>query len=288
MAALASIITGIVLSVSTGDSLLVEDRIFGSFQHATRIDFDIRGRCFVIDRGSNSLAVFSPQLDLTVSLGGFGWDLAAFDGPSGIASDGLSTFVADHGNHRVILYDQSMSAISTLMTRDSSFASARFGFPLGVALSPHGELYVLDGENNRVVKFDPRMRFERSFGGIEAGVGRLRQPIDILTGARGQVMVLEPGRIVEFDYAGNYVRRIGEGVLTNARGFGVMNFGIVVVDSAELRFFNEGGDVSDQLHEPLIIREGGEEVVDVAVHDDRMFLLTTKRVQVFRFAGGGR
>lgn len=257
--------------------------MFGSFQHATRISFDIRGRCFVVDRGSNSLAVFSPRFDLTVSLGGFGWDLAAFDGPSGVTSDGLRTFVADHGNHRVLLYDQSLAAISSIMTRDSAFALAGFGFPQGVALSQQGELYILDGENHRVVKFDPRIRFERSFGGIEAGEGRLRQPLDITTSARGRVLVLEPERIVEFDYAGNYVRRIGEGVLTNARGFGVAGAGVVVADSAELKFFDERGEVSARIQGPLMVREPGEELMDVAVRDDKIFLLTTKRVHMFRF-----
>lgn len=259
--------------------------MFGSFQHATRIAFDIRGRCFVVDRGSNSLAVFSPQLDPPASLGGFGWDMAAFDGPSGIASDGLSVFVSDEGNHRIIRYDQSMAPNSTLTTRDSSFAPARFGFPLGVALSLQGELYVLDGENDRVVKFDSRMRFERSFGGIEAGAGRLRQPLDIQIGANGQVLVLEPGRIVQFDYAGNYVRRIGEGLLTNARGFGVTDAGVVVVDSANLKFFDERGD---RILEPLIISDAGEELMDVAVRDNKIFLLTTRRVLVFRIADDSR
>ncbi|MEX2191006.1 MAG: NHL repeat-containing protein [Bacteroidota bacterium] len=283
MAALASIITGIVLSVSAGDSLLVEDRIFGSFQHATRIAFDIRGRCFVVDRGSNSLVVFSPQLDIAANLGGFGWDLAAFDGPTGIASDGLSIFVADHGNHRVIRYDQSIAAISTLMTRDSSYAPASFGFPLGVALSRQGELYILDGENTRVVKFDSRLRFERSFGGIESGAGRLQQPTDILTGARGQVMVLEAGRIVEFDYAGNYVRTIGKSKLKKARGFSEAGTGVVVADSAGLWFFDERGTSSTSIPYPLMVTDAGEELNDVAVRDDRIFILTTKRVHVFRF-----
>lgn len=287
MATLAPIITGILLSIPTGDTVLVEDRAFGSFDHTTRIAFDIRGRCFVIDKGASSIAVFSPQFELTTSLGGFGWDLTAFDGPTGIASDGLSTFVADHGNHRVIRYDQSLTAISALMTRDSSHAPARFGFPLGVALSRQGELYVLDGENNRVVKFDARLRFERSFGGIEAGIGRLRQPVDIMVGELGRVMVLEPHRIVEFDYTGNYVRSAGDGSFRQARGFGEAGTGVVVADSAGLWFFDDRGNVTINIQHPIIDAEDGE-INDVIVRDEELFVLTNRRVIMFRLTEVGR
>ncbi|MEX2115571.1 MAG: NHL repeat-containing protein [Bacteroidota bacterium] len=288
MAAFAPIITGILLGFATGDTLLVEDRVFGSFDHASRIAFDIRGRCFVIDRGTSSVAVFSPQFDLTSTLGGFGWDLTAFDGPTGIASDGLSTFIADHGNHRVIRFDQSMAALSTLLTRDSSHAPARFGFPLGVALSRQGELYVLDGENNRVVKFDSRLRFERSFGGMEAGAGTLRQPMDVVVGERGQVMVLESHRIVEFDYAGNYLRSVGEGSLKGARGFGEAGSGVVVAGSSELWFFDDRGELTMNIQYPLLVSDVKEELSDAVVRDERIFVLTARCVRVFRLIEVGR
>ncbi len=155
---------------------------------------------------------------------------------------------------------------------------------MGIALSSQGELYILDGENNRVVKFDQRMKFERHFGGIEAGAGRLQKPLDILTGGRGEVFVLEPEAVVEFDYAGNYVRRIGEGVLKDARGFGIYGFGLVVADSAEVRFFDERGHVLKGIQGPLLMLEPGEELMDVGVREGKIFLLTTKRIQVFRFA----
>lgn len=246
--------------------------------------FDIRGRCLVVDRGMSSVAVFSPQFDLTTSLGGFGWDITAFDGPTGIASDGLSTFVADHGNHRVVRFDQSFTAFSALATHDTSYVPARFGFPLGLALSTQGELYVLDGENHQVVKFDARLRFERSFGGIEAGVGRLRQPVDIAIGETGLVMVLEPHRIVEFDYAGNYVRSVGDGTLEGARGFGSAQSGIVVAGSSNLWFVDERGNVTVKMQYPVIAPDPGEEINDVAVQGEKIFVLTTRHVRVFRFA----
>jgi hypothetical protein len=283
LATLAPIITGLLLGFSANDSLLVEERVFGSFDRASRIVFDIRGRCFVIDRGASSIAVFSPQFDLTTNLGGFGWDITAFDGPTGIASDGLSAFVADYGNHRVIRYDQSMTAFSVVMMRDTSYAPARFGFPVGVALSKQGELYVLDGENLRVIKFDARLNFERSFGGIEAGTGRLRLPIDITVGEHGNVLVLEPHRIVEFDYAGNFVRSIGDGILKSALGFCEAESGVVIAGSAELWFLDERGNMVMHLQHPIVAPDPSEEISDVALHHGKLFLLTTRQVRVFRF-----
>ncbi len=117
---------------------------------------------------------------------------------------------------------------------------------------------------------------------MEAGAGRLRQPMDVLVREQGQVMVLESHRIVEFDYAGNYVRSVGDRVLKGARGFGEAGSGVVVADSAELWFFDERGELTMNILYPLIVSDVKEELSDVVVHDGRIFVLTARCIRIFR------
>lgn len=263
------------------DTLLVEERSFGSFEGAARISRDIRGRFLVVDRSASTLTVFAPDLQVAGTAGGFGWGGAGFDRPSGVATDGISTYVADHGNHRVVRLDPSFIPVSYLSTRDTSHAPARFGYPQGVALSRQGDLFVLDGENLRVLKFDRRSAFERSFGGMEAGAGRLNDPVEILVTVHDRVWVLEKARIVEFDFTGNVVRTLADGRFTNARGFCETDSGAAIATEGRLLFIGRDGSVESAIETGSILAGVPVDAVDLFVSGDRVFILTPRTVVEF-------
>lgn len=263
------------------DTLLVEERSFGSFEGAVRISGDIRGRFLVVDRGASTLTVFSPDLQVAGTAGGFGWGSAGLDRPSGVTTDGISTYVADHGNHRVVRLDQSFTPVSYLSTRDTSYAPARFGYPLGVGLSRQGDLFVLDGENLRVLKFDRRSVFERSFGGMEAGAGRLSDPVELLVTVHDRVWVLEKTRIVEFDFTGNVVRLLADGRFANARGFCATGSGAAIATGDRLLFIGRDGSMEGAIETGSILAGVPIDAVDLFVSGDRLFILTPKTVVEF-------
>jgi outer membrane protein assembly factor BamB len=61
---------------------------------------------------------------------------------------------------------------------------------------PDGSLYVLDGGNLRVQKFDSDLRFVTQWGGFGDGPGRFSQPTGIRVGSDGTVYVLDEVRAV--------------------------------------------------------------------------------------------
>lgn len=263
------------------DTLLVEERTFGSFEEGARISRDLRGRFLIVDRAASVLTVFSADRRVAGTAGGFGWSGTGFDRPSGVATDGISTYIADHGNHRVVRLDPSFTPVSYLSTRDTSYAPARFGYPLGIALSRQGDLFVLDGENLRVLKFDRRSAFERGFAGMEAGAGRLSEPVGILATRHDRVWVLEKTRIVEFDFAGNFVRILAEGLLRNARGFCETESGAAVAEGARVVFVGRGGAVEGVIETGSVLASVPVDAVDLWVSEDRLFILTPKTVVEF-------
>lgn len=289
MAALAAIVAGVLLRfpAASPDTVFVEDRSFGVFDQATRIVVDFRDRIFVVDRAAHTIFYFPPDSRSQRTIGGFGWETSAFDQPEGIASDGLNLFVADFGNHRVVRFDPSMTPVSSLTTRDTSSAQARFGYPLGTALSRQGDLYVLDGENIRVVKFDGRSRFVRAFGGIEAGAGRLREPVGILVDDNDRVLVLESDRLVEFDFIGNYIRTVGLGTIRSAVGFDATTSSIFVNSKEMIWEFDRGGALLRTLDVAISFLPSPGPIADIKARGDLLYILTPGTIKIFR-AGNSR
>ena len=294
MAAITAIGLGAALSlfqvpVSAGDTLLVGQQFVGSFGNASRIGVDASGQVYVIDEDRHTISRFRNLSEQAQTIGGYGWDATTFDKPTAVATDGLNVYVSDYGNHRVIRYDRNFNFVSSLSTRDTSYSPAQFGYPLGLALSRQGDLFVLDGENLRVVQFDSRSEFKRSFGTIESREGRLHDPIEVTVFRDDKITVLERDRIVEFDFVGNYVRSIGEGAIRNSRGMCETQNGFLVAANDTLMWFDTDGTLRTQVAASTILGEYSVSPLrDVAVWKDRILLLSPSRVGVFRIESGVR
>lgn len=268
------------------DTVFVEKTSFGQFDRAARITLGPQGWVYVVDAGGNAVQVFKSLAAPAITVGGFGWTPFSFDDPTGAATDGLNLYVADRGNHRIQRFDRNLNFISTLFTRDTAAAFARFGYPAGVALSRLGDLFILDGENVRALKFSQQSTFERAFGEIDAEGRKLRRPVKILLSARDQVFILEPDRLLEFDYFGNYVRTIGSGIFYKARGFCLTERGLLVAEPDTLYWLTEEGALSGILPVSKILSSGNvAPVEDVAMGREGLYVLNTKKVYVFEVVG---
>ena len=138
-------LSALVLRAEPPDTMLVEQKTLGSFQRATRLITNPQGWIYVLDSERNLVVLMKGDEGPSSSVGGYGWSSTTFDEPTGLATDGLNVYVADRGNHRLLRFDRSLNFISSFVTRDTSLLAARFGSPLGVALSRLGDLFVLDG-----------------------------------------------------------------------------------------------------------------------------------------------
>lgn len=270
-------------AASGGDTLLVEEYTLGAFQHAVRVDMSAQGWIYVIDADRNSVSLFRDKISSPITVGGYGWTSTAFDGPRGIATDGINVYIADHGNHRIQRFDRNLNFISTFFTRDTTILDARFGYPSGVAISRFGDFFILDEENIRIVKFSAQSQFERTFGSLGDERGKLQHPLKILLSPDDHVYVLEPNKIIVYDYFGNYVRTFGVGVLHNAKGFAVGSEKTVVVTSDTLYWFSKQGDLAGAMPAKNILSSAPlRNIEDVAVVRDRLYLLTAEKVFVFK------
>ena len=264
------------------DSVPVEEFSVGSFERATRIFTRTQGAIYVLDADQNKIFVFTDITQPPKSIGGFGWSAGSFDKPTGIATDGINLYVSDYGNHRIQRFDRNLNYLSSFSTRDTSDVVSRFGYPLDVALSELGDLFILDGENLRILKFNPQNFFERSFGDINAGKGKLQNPIRLVV-TTSRIFVGEQTRIVVFDYFGNYLSSIGDGVVSALSGFALLENGFLIVSSDTLLWFSHDGIFQKSIPlSRLITGERIERIQDIASIGNRLFILSPRRIHVFK------
>jgi len=288
MAALPSVaalllIAANALRANASDTLFVEQRAVGSFQQATRLTVNPQGWVYVIDAERNAVFLLNDSDSAVAAVGGYGWTMTTFDRPTGLATDGLNVYVSDYNNHRIQRFDRFLNFVSSFSTRDTDFVAARFGYPRGVALSRLGDMFILDGENSRILKFVGSTQFERSFGGIDDQRGKVEEPIKILVGSNDHVYVLEQARLLEYDYFGNYVRTIGGGILSDARGFDVGEGRIVVAAKDTLYWFSDRGELLRLTPKATLLTSSPlGPLEDVALVRDRLYVLTAKKLFLFK------
>jgi DNA-binding beta-propeller fold protein YncE len=86
------------------------------------------------------------------------------------------------------------------------------GKPVGVSVSPAGDIWVPDTHYHRVIVYSPDGREKLRFGELGKGPGQFIFPTDIAFDEAGLVYVAEYGdhdRIQVFDAAGTYLREFG-------------------------------------------------------------------------------
>ncbi len=264
------------------DTLFVAGASFGSFEQATRITVGQQGRIYVVDSKKNAVLIFNSKDEDPFILGGYGWNSTTFDRPTGVATDGLNVYVSDFGNHRVQRFDRYSNLLSSLSTRDTSYAPARFGYPTGVALTTLGDLLILDSENLRIVEYSSDSRFERDLGGLNTSGGRLEDPIKVCVGGDQYIYALEKKGIVEFDYFGNYLRTFGNTLSGDIVGGQATSTGVAVVCADTLFQFDATGALESRMAFSTLIAEESIRVVqDIAFDARTMYVLTPTRCYLF-------
>lgn len=210
----------------------------GQLLEPAGIAVDPAGHVYVADTGNHRVLQFDANGRYLSHTGGFGFNAQQFNQPTDLAATGLDVYVADAQNRRVQRFDRHLNFISTLAistlaaglaTPDQ--AAQPLGFPRGIAVSPTGEVYITDAENEEVVKMSTAGQAEVRFGGFSDGPGRLRNPAGLAVSRSGEVYVADMGnnRIAVFDRFGGFLREMGNKNLAVPEGVDVDDQGRVYI-----------------------------------------------------------
>ena len=135
--------------------------------HGVAVDF-MNGNIYVADKGNHAIRKITSSGVVTTLAGsgssGFanGQGVGAtFAQPQGVAVDGYgNVYVADSDNNRIRKITSSGAVTTLAGSGSASFAdgqgtSASFNYPMGIAISTSGNLYVADTYNHAIRKVTP-------------------------------------------------------------------------------------------------------------------------------------
>lgn len=254
---------------------------------ARGLSVDLSGSIYISDTENNRILKLNPDGGIIKSIGGFGWGKDQFYTPYDVCTgSALDVFIADYNNHRIQRYDKDLNYISSLYSDENRDEEFQFAYPKSITVSIHGDLFLIDGENVRLLKLNSFGEPEMAFGDFTEGKGRLLEPVQLTMSPQDRIYVSDSqeSRIVVFDYFGNYLSEIGSGFLKEPQG--------IFYSPLELLFVADRGNKRVAIFYPegelvfqwsLISEKIGKfaNPDDVVTFENRMYVLDENRVFVF-------
>lgn len=196
-----------ILYILISSTLLAQSFEFntciGRFKKASSFYITANGLIYVSDSGSDEIILIDTLGNQLKTFGGYGWDQNSFDDPVDVFADPLNIYVADKNNHMIKRFDKNLNFLSALYTRESDFSQEQFAYPLSCATSNQGDLFFIDSDNKRIMKFDIFGNFIVNFGGFDAGKYQLSNPRQLAISSSNNIFVIDGSDIFIYDNFGN-------------------------------------------------------------------------------------
>ena len=233
---------------------VVVDFTYGNFTNATSFSPASDGNLFVLDEGNNALVQFAADGSAVKSVGGKGWGNFEFDQPTGVcASFPLNIYVADYNNRRVQQFDRKLNYVQSITDQNLPSTYSGEFYPAACAISSQGELFILETQGKRVLKFDQNQTFQMEFGSYSAGEGALSDPRDITVTPSDRVFVLDAHRVVGYDIFGNYVSSFSLISTENPKAISGTKDELVVTFPSSVMVFSSDGRPQFQISSHAVI-----------------------------------
>ena len=226
----------------------------GTFLNPLGIALDPLGNLYVADTGNDRVQKLDGNGRFLGQVGRFGRGEGQFSRPTDLfAGSGLELYVVDSRNRRIQVFDHQLNFMACLGPfAETEGRPMEFGFLGGLGVSPYGELYLTDEENDRIYKLTSSGRVETSFGRTGYEESELRRPLGVAVGRTNRIYVCDSGngRVAQFDPFGEMLASLGEGILSGPVGIDLDGEGrIFVADTENHRVvvFDPSGQIVGEL-----------------------------------------
>ncbi len=179
---------------------------------------------FVADTNNNRIQIFNETRDGIFKIGAANGDGTAgdkdgeFDKPKAIASNGTYSFVADTGNHRIQIFNETGDHYLTFGTFGES--SGQLDQPSGIAVNKT-HILVSDTNNHRLQLFDHFGNSEQIIGSMGNLPGQFLMPTGIAFDESGNIYVSDTNnkRIQKLNSNGIFLNEIKSSINSKYDGY---------------------------------------------------------------------
>ncbi len=269
----------IAVSISGYSQNFQYERSIGTFKNATSFYINPAGVVYITDDVTDEVLQIDTLGNLINLIGGYGWEINAFDDPVDVFADALKVFVTDKNNHRIQRFDKNLNFIFQFYTRDNDIEEERFGYPLSAVPSNLGDVFILDSENNRILKFDLFGNYLMAIGGYDYGSYFLRDPKQLAISMRNNIYVLDGKEIYIYD---NYGTAIGDIEIPEEMRSIRIIFQWLTINSDKKIYISNLNSKERKLVEVTLNGYDDEfEIVSSLVFNAKLYVLTPKSILIF-------
>jgi len=256
------------------------------FRDAQALAVDPMGRVYVADAGHDVVRILDRDGVIQETLGGAGTRSGEFDRPADVdPTNGQSVWVADAGNGRVQRFSEESLFLEAFPVGTSfldgreqrAFDDGRDGAtvqgegrPVAVGSSSGDDVFVIDGRNDMVLKWDEQRRPERLLG-PGGDTGAPQRPVALALDGSRRLYVADRAQqaVFAFDQFGTFVKRLNTPPLPTLQALAMKKGRLWIVCADRVFVWRSNGEPTVEhtvdLSEPL---------VDVARRGEDLFLLT--------------
>ena len=175
----------------------------GNFEGASAFFITPVGFIFISDAERNEISKYDTSGRKIISIGGYGWQESSFDDPADIFATTLDVYVTDKNNNRIQIFDKDLNYLSSFTSKPYESTEYQFAYPISCATSNQGDLFILDSDNSRLLKFNLTGDFLTDIGGIDAGEYTLNNPYKLAISSDSKIYISDSNQIIVFDLFGN-------------------------------------------------------------------------------------
>jgi DNA-binding beta-propeller fold protein YncE len=266
----------------------------GNLYSPMGIDVDSHGNIFIADTGNNRIQVFRSDGTFMAEFGKTGSQAGEFFEPYSVdASSGLHVLVADSRNGRIQLFHNAdrgefFGYIGTVVQGSMTTGNEHFR-PVVIDYLSSGELLCVDQDQAKVILFNSSFNPKLEIGGIGSGLIQFSKPASVTITSDRSIFISDSGnhRVYKFDYFGNLLMQIGNGILNEPWGVAVDDAGSIYVSDRQMNQvltfnaqgslllkFGSSGSGSGQFQQPCALK----------IYKDILYVVDTgnSRIQGFR------
>jgi len=252
----------------------------GLFTSAKSFSINSLGFIYVSDVSSNEIIKLDTLGKVIKSIGGYGWNESSFDYPIDVFATPLNIYVADKNNNRIQLFDKDLNFISTFSTQDSDDDRIKFRYPLSSGISSQGDVFILDSDNRRILKFNSRWEYQTSIGSYDAGSFALVNPKHFIITNDAKILVVDSKYLFQFDQFGNSIKKIQlsfepENINSSFKT-------ISINDKSQISFFTDHDFESANFNPTIFKPKLEDDIEDSIIFNSKLYLLTKNTILIYK------
>ncbi|OGU54714.1 MAG: hypothetical protein A2V66_01160 [Ignavibacteria bacterium RBG_13_36_8] len=253
----------------------------GDFSDASSISINPAGYIFIADKNTNEIYKLDTLGNVLKSIGGYGWSEYSFDQPTDIFATTLNVYICDRNNHRIQIYDKDLNFLSGFSSNGSDNQNITFEFPTCSAVSNQGDLYLLDSDNSRILKYNLRGEFLLEIGSYDAGDFMLSNPISFSISSDNNLYLIDGNQMIIFDQYGMGLDKIDLGFEPNNIN---ITFSKIVISNHDTIKFGDLNSPIFVLNDLFGYPELENKIIDANIFKNKLYVLQPGRITVYNIS----